>query len=112
MSEIAEVKDGQSTDTAAGVAILLSRRAATNVLGRGHVGTRIAWVRLAGPICNLFIVVVYIPHKGRTKAPTAQDTMQQLKTLLSTVPKSDCVILGDDLNCQLQRNVPGCTGKW
>ena len=82
------------------------------MLGRGHVGTRIAWVKLAGPICNLFIVVVYIPHKGRTKAPTAQDTMQQLKTLLSTVPKSDCVILGGDLNCQLQRNVPGFTGKW
>ena len=113
MSEITEVKDGQNTDPVAGVSILLSRRASSNVLGRGHVDTRIDWVRLAGPICNLFlVVVVYIPHKGRTQSPTAQETMYQLKTLLITVPKSDCVIMGGDLNCQLQRNVPGCTGKW
>ena len=89
MSEITEEKDGQSKDPAAGVTILLSRR----VLGRGHVVTRIVWVRLTGPICNLFIVSTYIPHKGRTKDPTTQDTMQQLKTLLSTVSKSDCVIM-------------------
>ena len=59
MIKIAEVKDGESTDPAAGVSILLPRRAVTNVLGRGHVSTRIVWVRLAGPMCNLFIAVVY-----------------------------------------------------
>ena len=74
--------------------------------------TRIVWVRLEGPICNLFIVVAYIPHKGRSVPPTAQATLNQVDALLKTVPKQDCIILGGDLNCQLQRNVQGCTGRW
>ena len=69
MSEITEVKDGQNTDHSTDMSIPLSRRTVTNVLDRGHVGTRIDWVRLVDPICNIFIVEVYIPHKGRTKAP-------------------------------------------
>ena len=109
--EAAEV-DGKSTDPETGVAILLSARMARCVLNKGQVGTRIAWVRLEGPICNLFVVVVYIPHKGRNVSPTAEDVIEQIGKLLQTVPKHDCVILGGDLNCQLQRNVPGCTGKW
>ena len=111
-SQGAEEIDGRSTDPAAGVAILLSARMTRCVLSKGHVGTRIAWVRLEGPICNLFVIVVYIPHKGRSVAPTAKDTIEQIDNLLRTVPKQDCVILGGDLNCQLQRNVQGCTGKW
>ena len=111
-SELADVKDGKYTDPAAGVAILLSNRMARNVLSKGHVGTRIAWVRLRGPICNLFVVVVYVPHKGRQTAPTASDIIQELHKLLRTVPKQDCIVLGGDFNCQLQRNVQGCTGQW
>ena len=76
------------------------------------MGTRIACVRIKGPVCNIFYIVVYIPHKGRTCVPFAKDTIQQLRNLLSTVRKSDCVILEGDFNCQLRRNVPGCTGKW
>ena len=36
----------------------------------------------------------------------------QIKELLGTVKKSDCVILMGDLNCELQRHQKGCTGKW
>ena len=103
---------GKCNDPAAGVAIMLSKKMATKILGQGHVGTRIAWVRLKGPVCNIFYIVVYVPHKGRTVAPQAEDTIAQLTQLLQTVKKSECVIIGGDLNCQLQRSVPGCTGKW
>ena len=111
-SDLAFEEDGKSTDPAAGVAILLSCRMARNILSKGHVGTRIAWVRLKGPICNIFVVVTYVSHKGRTAKPTATDTIEALDKLLKTVPKQDCIIMGGDLNCQLQRNVPGCTGRW
>ena len=110
-SQGAEEKDGKSTDPAAGVAILLSARMAKRIMSSGCVGTRIVWVRIEGPICNLFVVVVYIPHKGRTN-PSAQDTIKQLMELLSTVRRYDCIILMGDFNCQLRRNVPGCTGQW
>ena len=75
----AEKKEGKSTDPAAGVAIMLSNRMADKLLDEGHVGTRIAWVRLKGPVCNIFYIVAYIPHKGRTCAPYAKDTVQQLR---------------------------------
>ena len=100
------------SDPEAGVAIMLSPRMADKVIGQGHVGTRIAWVRISGPVCNIFYVVVYSPHKGRTQKLVAQDTITQLKKLLRTVRKSDCIIVGGDFNCQLQRNVEGCTGQW
>ena len=100
-----------STDPAAGVAIMLSDRMADKVLEQGHVGPRIVWVRIAGPICNIFFITVYVPHKGRTSKPTAADTLEQLRKLLRTVRKSECIVLCGDLNCQLQRNVKGCTGQ-
>ena len=104
--------NGKCSDPAAGVAIMLSPRMADKILDSGHVGTRIAWVRLKGPVCNIFYIVSYVPHKGRTIAPKAEDTIAQLSDLLQTVKKSECVILAGDFNCQLQRSVPGCTGKW
>ena len=64
-----------NTDPAAGVAIMLSDRMADKVIDQGHVGTRIVWVRIAGPICNIFFITVYVPHKGRTSKPTATDTL-------------------------------------
>ena len=91
---------------------MLSKRMTRSVLSRGHLGTRIVWVRLEDPICNIFVVVTYIPHKGRTVTPTAQYTPNDIQKLLNTVPKKDYIILGGDLNCQLQHNVPDCTGKW
>ena len=110
-SDTTKIKDGKSTDPAAGVAILLSKRMADKIMSSGSVGTRIVWARLEGPVCNLFVIVVYIPHKGRSN-PCAQDTINQIKVLLSTVRSHDCIILMGDFNCQLRRNVSGCTGKW
>ena len=49
------------------------------------MGTRIVWVRLEDPICNIFVVVTYIPHKGRTVTPTAQNTLNDIQKLLNTV---------------------------
>ena len=90
---------------------MLSPRMEKYFRSSGHVGTRIAWVRFAGPVCNVFFVCVYLPHKYRT-APDAQEVIAQLDALLATVPKGECIILAGDLNCQLRRNVEGCTGKW
>ena len=71
------------------------------------------YVRLAGSVCNLFIVIPYIPHRGRKQAPYTQDTIRQVSELLKTVVrKTDCIIMMGDLNCELQRNVSGYTGKW
>ena len=90
---------------------MLSPRMSQHFKDSGHVGTRIAWVRLAGPVCNIFFVAVYLPHKYRTE-PSAQDTLAQLDALLATVNKNDCIIVAGDLNCQLRRNVEQCTGQW
>ena len=67
---------------------------------------------LKGSICNIFVVVTYVSHNGRTTKPTATDTIEALVKLLTTVSKQDCIIMGGDLNCQLQRNVPGRTDRW
>ena len=56
---------------------MLSDRMADKVIDQGHIGTRIVWVKLAGPTCNIFFIVPYIPHKGRTQAPYASDTLAQ-----------------------------------
>ena len=102
----------ENTDPAAGVSIMLSARMTDKVIDQALAGSRIEWVRIAVPVCNIFFIVVYIPHKGRNQKPTAQDTIAQLKQLLQSIRKSDCVVLGGDFNCQLQRNVQGCTGQW
>ena len=115
-SEDAEIDEqGKCTDPASGVTIMLSRRFVKRVLAKGSVGSRITWVRIDGPVCPLFIVCVYIPHKYRKTAPLAADTIAQLDDLLSNCKKlqsTDCVIIMGDFNCELQRNVQGCTGKW
>ena len=76
---------GHNTDPALGVAIMLSPRMTDKVIGEGHVGTRIVWVRLTGPMSHILYVVVYAPHKKRTQKPLAEDTIAQLKKLLQTV---------------------------
>ena len=59
-SERSEVnKQGVDTDPAVGVAILLSSRMADRLLDQGNVGARIVYVRLQGPVCNLFVIVTY-----------------------------------------------------
>lgn len=51
-------------DKAAGVGILLSKRAHKKIHSFGSEGERVCWVRLKGPTCDLFIVAVYMPHRG------------------------------------------------
>ena len=91
--------------------IRMSKRMSRHIERSGHVGTRIAWVRLSGPVCPIFFIVVYVPHKYRA-TPQASDTLAELHELIKTVPKNDCLIVCGDFNCQLRRNVPGCTGQW
>ena len=70
---------------------MLSTRMTNKVIGQGHVGTRIVWVRIKGPVFNLMYIVTYVPHKGRTEAPQAEDTIQQLThTVTSTIVFSTC----------------------
>ena len=58
----AEVDEqGKYVDPAAGVAIILSKRMRKLIDKAGHVGTRITWVRIRGPMCPLFFIAVYIP---------------------------------------------------
>ena len=114
-SEDAEFDEqGACLDPASGVAILLSERFAKNVLAQGSVGSRIAWVRINGPVCPLFIVCIYVPHKFRQQ-PCATDVLSQLETLLSDckkIKKNDCLIVMGDFNCEIQRNIEGVSGKW
>ena len=87
-----EDEEGKNSNPAADVAILLSEKMEDKIIDSGHVDTRIAWVRIAGPVCNIYFIVTYVPHKGRTK-PSAKDTIKQLKELLKTIKKSECVVL-------------------
>ena len=51
----------------------------------------------------------------RKTAPFAEDIIQQINDLLSKCKElkpNDCVVLMGDFNCELQRNVAGCTGRW
>ena len=98
-------------DRAAGVGILLSKRAQKKVLSFGSTGERVCYVRLEGPVCNLFIVATYLPHRGRA-APDQDDTIQDLQEALQKAATSDCIIILGDFNEQLPANVENRTGKW
>lgn len=89
-----------------GVDILFSQRFSSRILTQGAVGSRIVWVRLDGPVCSLFVVCVYIPHKYKNH-PCEKDVIEQLGNLLSNykyLKPTDCVIV--------MRNVQGYTGRW
>ena len=98
-------------DRAAGVGILLSDRMQKKVHSFGSEGERVCWVRLQGPVCNLFVVAVYLPHRGRI-APAQDQTLTDLQRVLSNVPARDCVCLLGDFNEQLPAGVDGITGAW
>ena len=115
-SEDAEVdEDGKNLDPAPGVGIMLSQRFTKKILAKGAVGSRIVWVRIDGPVCPLFVICAYVPHKFKKTAPLTHDVISQIDDLLSNCKKlkpTDCVVLLGDFNCELQRNVNGCTGRW
>ena len=99
-------------DPGAGVGILLSARMAKKVLSHGNNNSeRLCWVRLRGPSCNMYIICVYMPHRGRTK-PCQQDTYKELRQSIKKVPKGDCVIIMGDLNEQLPATIKNCTGRY
>ena len=105
-------KNGKSVDSAAGVTILLSPRMRGKIHRSGFIGSRIVWARLQGPICPIFYIVVYVPHKYRKVTPFAHEVIEQLHILLQSVPQGDYIIISGDFNCQLRRNIQGLTGKW
>ena len=98
-------------DKAAGVAILLSSRMESKVMSFGSEGERVCWVRLRGPVYNLFIIAVYLPHRARV-CPSQDDTLADVQTVLSKIPDRDCICMMGDINEQLQGNIKGITGKW
>ena len=68
VSKIIRDKHGNyknTNDPAAGVGILLSQRAQARVMAAGSDNERICWVRLRGPVSNIFIIAVYLPHSQR-----------------------------------------------
>ena len=79
-------------DKYAGVAMLLSDRAAGCVMYTGCRGPRIVFARIRASPCNLFVVCVYVPHSGR-QCPSAADTLYELEDLLNSAPLHDCVIV-------------------
>ena len=98
-------------DRAAGVGILLSATAQQKVMAHGSTSERVCFVRLEGPVCNLFIVACYLPHRGRT-APSQDDTICDLHTALKKAGSKDCIVLLGDFNEQLPGNIKNRTGKW
>ena len=98
-------------DRAAGVAIMLSDRAQKKVQDFGSEGERVCYVRLKGPVASIFIIAVYVPHRGRV-APCQDDTLKDVENVLRRVPQGDCVCLLGDFNEQLQGGIKGRTGKW
>ena len=57
------------------------------------MGSRVVWTRLTGLMCNLFIIITYVSHRGRTKAPFAADTITQIKELMSTIPEASVRVI-------------------
>ena len=101
------------SDRAAGVGILLSPTTQSKYIRIAHGSTceRICWVRIKGPVCNLFVIEVYLPHSKRIN-PSTPNTVEILQKLLQEVPQGDCILVMGDLNVQLPANVKPLTGKW
>ena len=54
-------------DRASGGGIILSKRAKKKLLTFGTHGERICWVLIKDPVCNLFIIVIYLSHRDRVQ---------------------------------------------
>ena len=99
-------------DRAAGVGIILSKAAQQKVTAHGSTGERVCYVRIKGPVCNLFIVAAYLPHRGRVSS-CQDDTIVGLHEALKKASPKDCIILlVGDFNEQLPGNVANRTGNW
>ena len=100
------------SDRAAGVGFLFSERIRPHVFKTGSCGSRIVWARIRGPVCNLVVVGVYLPHAGKKSLPHAEHVLEELGKFLDGLGPHECVIILGDLNAQLPRSVDGLTGKW
>ena len=98
-------------DSAAGVGIILSPHMQKKVHSFGSNGERVCWVRLKGPVCNLFVVAVYLPYRGRV-APTQDQTLTDLQNALNGAHPRDCICLLGDLNEQLGAGVKNVTDRF
>ena len=67
-------------------------------------------MRLEGPVYNLLIVAVCLPHKGRV-CPTMSDTLKELDMICKQAKPGECIVVMGDLNVQLPVNEQGYTGK-
>ena len=60
-------------------------------------GEWVYWVRLKGPVCDLFVVAVYMSHKGRV-SPDQNQTLEDIRKVLADIPARDCICLLGDFN--------------
>lgn len=80
------------------------------------VGCRIVWVCIDRPVWIIHCLSpAYTVQIQKNYKPFTEDVIKQLLVLLKNCKKlksTDCVILFRDFNCEIQRNVSGCTGRW
>ena len=77
----------------------------------GSEGEWVCWVRLKGPVCDLFVVAVYMSHRGRV-SPDQNQTLEDIRKVLADIPARDCICLLGDFNEQMQSDLDGVTGSW
>ena len=90
---------------------MLSERIQKKFQDFGSEGERVCYVRIKGPVKNIFIIAVYLPHRARV-APCQDDTLKDVENVLCRVPQGDCICIMGDFNEQLEVNVQCRTGKW
>ena len=93
-------------DPAGGVGLILSVGAVRALKGDVQVeaGGRIIWARFAGEFHDFFVLVVYVPHRGRTAPPFQEEVMEQVAEVLRKHSKpGDCISLMGDFNGRLGR---------
>ena len=116
MNESKLTKDGTlrfPEDKTVEVRILLSNTVTKKVKFFGYEGERICWVRLHGPIYNIFIIAVYFPHRDRF-ASCQSDTIHDLQTVLKKVSSHfpRLHLHYGRFDEHLRDNVNNLTGKW
>ncbi|XP_053332008.1 craniofacial development protein 2-like [Clarias gariepinus] len=94
------VYSGHATDHVRGVAIMLSRQAASSLLGWCPVSDRIVSARLQGLHAKLTFIQAYAPTEDTADADKVS-FYDDLTTELRRTPRHDLVILAGDFNAQI-----------
>ena len=58
-------------------------------------------------MCDICVIVVYIPDRFRKSAPFQQDTLGQLRLFADSLSPSMCKVILGDFNCKIERNEIG-----